>query len=670
MNFCHLVFQLIITVLQLFILLIYPWHGLTTDFQELFTCPRKLRDLFAPPALWASTQSPSLPLLYADDFEHGLSNWDLARGKWLYWQVTPDGWLEAHLPNPNLISELVPKDEFWDPDWRNYRFEFEFQVLTSADRNWAWGYQGSRDWYELHFYQGKYHLLRLKDNSTVFYSSGWFSLRQDKIYQVAIEFNQGLIKVWLDGELLVERQDHTYEDNAGKIVLKATTGGAFPTLVRFDKVRVYAVEPSDDTVLSVSHFKQYHPAWRDNEYDHALSWSRWGDWQTFLPPHNQPPERTTIYHWGCALTSLAMVMNYYNLDKLPDGEVLNPATLNRWLKQQADGYIGEGGVNWLAGSRLSRLIREAHTLPGQNLPTLEFHRSYTPLTEVVKEMIDDLRPAILQIPGHFLVAHGYGAVDDQGQTDLIISDPAYNYTHLSQHNQSLVSVIDYQPTQTDLSYLMLVYPPELQLEVLDNEHQPIDQVSYAQETLADQFYDHEACLVKYGDQAMQNCFANTSTPIIQYLAKPNSGEFNLKITTNKNANNPLLPWQIFAYDEQGEVKMFDRLVASSLASFNNQTEETLALHFNKTDLSATTLQTDASYNFDQLSLSLETLLQAQQLQPYLYLRLKQLTHWAQTTTQHVLLERYAQLVLQLLKEFSLEITEMAKQELVLALVEA
>jgi hypothetical protein len=49
-----------------------------------------------------------------------------------------------------------------------------------------------------------------------------------------------------------------------------------------------------------------------------------------------------------------MVFKYNGVKKLPNGKELNPDTLNNWLITQKDGYIGNGMVNWLALSRLSK----------------------------------------------------------------------------------------------------------------------------------------------------------------------------------------------------------------------------------------------------------------------------------------------------------------------------
>ncbi len=611
---------------------------------QIFTPPIlkavELLDFFKPPLVWAESQPQSRRLLFADDFEHGLDQWEAARGSLDQWQVAADGWLEANLQRSYTISELVPKDEFWDSEQRNYQFEFQYQVLSAADRNWAWGYEDEQNWYELHTYRGRQHLLRLKDNHTVFYHTNTFNVQTGQIYHVKIVFNQGLIQVWVDGDLIIERQDHSYEDSGGKIALKATTGAAYPTQVRFNQVRVYELEPSENVNLHLTEFKQYDEPWRNQEYNHALSWPRWGDWRSRPPPYNQPPERTTIYHWGCAMTSLAMIMDYYNLNQLPDGTELNPGTLNAWLNKQADGYLGEGSLNWLAGSRLSRLIREQHSLPGQELPVLEFHRSYTPSIETVIEEIDDLQPVILQIPGHFLTATGYPPAQD----DLLISDPAYTYQNFSRHNQPLISSITYQPTQTDLSYLMLIYDPHLTVELLNQDLEAIEQVFYAQDTLADQFYDHQSCWLNYDEaEANQHCFAHVSAPVIQYLAQPDNGVYQLEVKLDKDDGKQLLPWQIFAYDKQGEVKMIDRIMVLP--------EENFVLDFDKTELAHLSIQSSQTYNFANFSDQLTAAYQQQLIGLYPFLRLQEAANWALTTKnclEPAVQDRYAQLILQLM----------------------
>lgn len=76
----------------------------------------------------------------------------------------------------------------------------------------------------------------------------------------------------------------------------------------------FKIESTTDKInLSVPLIKQTNAFWANQTYDNAQSWS---------------PHFKTISDWGCALTSYAMVLNYYGYNKLPNGQALDPGTLN------------------------------------------------------------------------------------------------------------------------------------------------------------------------------------------------------------------------------------------------------------------------------------------------------------------------------------------------------
>jgi len=146
-----------------------------------------------------------------------------------------------------------------------------------------------------------------------------------------------------------------------------------------------------------------------------------------------------------------MIMQYHGITTMPDGNPVDPATVNDWLTQQPDGYIGGGLLNFLAGTRLTKQISHLY-----GSPTLEYGRKSWN-TEVsmsdVRQEVESNKPVILQIPGHFLVSDGY----DQVTNDLLIKDPAYIYTHLDQHATTPISYRTFQPSFTDLSYLLATH---------------------------------------------------------------------------------------------------------------------------------------------------------------------------------------------------------------------
>ena len=585
--------------------------------------------------------------LLADDFEHGLENWQLAQGQWADWRITNDGWLEANLAGRFRRTELVPIDAVWQNEWQAYQFEFDFMTLTNADLNWAWGWQDAGTWYEWHSYKCHWHLTRVVNGKPVFHCDGIECLNKNQAYHLTIIFDQGRIKLWIDDQLLIDRQDYSFEPGAvGKVSLKATTGAAHPTQVRYDNVRVYGLESSDDFWLPVESLKQYSQPWGDDEYDSAASWS-------FGQTTNQEPAQASIHRWGCALTSLAMVMRYYELRTLPDGTILDPGSLNTWLKRQADGYLGSS-LNWSAATRLSRLIHETYSTPDQPLAKLEYARDYTPTHESVAVTLNAFRPQIVQIPGHFLVANGYPLASSDAQAhpelltdlaDFYISDPAYVYPRFSQHQASMASVIDFRPSQTDLSYLLLVYPPNLKVTLTDANGQPLDQVFYSQDSLADQFYEYDADDSSSFDQAQH------SASVVQALPQPTTSryQFQLSQSIDESEVAGLVHLPLYLYDDQAKVKMID--VYTWLGSDANETQFTL--DFDKHDLTQAQLNSSTRLDFVCLQTVLEQQLartdNRNSKELYLWLRLYDLSQVVSNCELTVQTNfRYQQLVFRLL----------------------
>ena len=81
-------------------------------------------------------------------------------------------------------------------------------------------------------------------------------------------------------------------------------------------------------------FKQSDPAWGDDVYDDATNWP------------NIIPQSPSIHRWGCAMTTLAMVVRAFGIDTDPEGAAVNPGNLNQWLQSAVGGYVGQGITNW------------------------------------------------------------------------------------------------------------------------------------------------------------------------------------------------------------------------------------------------------------------------------------------------------------------------------------
>ncbi len=592
---------------------------------------------YQPTLAQVPTPNPA-QLLFADDFEHGLDKWQVASGSWQDWNLTDEGWLEANLDSSYSKTELVPADGYWQNDWLNYQFEFDFTTTSSADYNWGWGYEDEDNWYEIHFYAGIFHIARVRDGRALYDLDGAYSIRANHIYHVKIIFNQGRIQIWVNDEQIADRQDYTYQDNGGKITLKASTGADYPTHVSFDNIRVYSLEDTGASHLPLKQFRQYQLPWRDYEYDHASDWSSREQW----PEADQ--DKITIRDWGCALTSLTSLFHYYDLKTLPDTTDLNPGTFNDWLRTQSDGYLGEGLLNWLAATRLSRLIHDKYSTSQQPLPKLECQRDFTPTTDEIVSHIDDHRPQIIQIPGHFFLAHGYWPQEESSpeqDAELLISDPAYSYTRFSQHQAVMSSSLDFQPSQTDLSYLLAVYDPSINFVFTDDSGQTLTNSFLARDTLANQFYDYQT-------NQESSLAALHQAPVTHYLAKPATGDYQLQVVANEENEDqqPIIPIQVLAYDQFANATLADWYLVLDEA---NQQPQTAQLAYSKEAEGDSYLTMAVQPDFD----CLETVVLADQSLPaWLQVRLEELvvfamdnhnaTNWAR--------QRYQQLLLNILHD--------------------
>ncbi len=292
--------------------------------------------------------------------------------------------------------------------------------------------------------------------------------------------------------------------------------------------------------LSVNPLKQTNPQWGGITYDSANIWAA-----------GSP----TIGNWGCALTSATMVLNYYNIHKLPGNgnTLLTPSTLNGWLNTQPDGYIPNGNVNWQA---IARLTKKAKV----NNPTFPFDALYYTRSNFADSstLLADLNtghPDILEEPGHFIVATGNNGsaftINDPYFSRTLLSDPAYNNTFLSLGR--------YIPSFTDLSYMLFTSDPSLTVTLKDSNSNPVG-ISYTQ-----------------GPLSGAGTTLTAGNPInILYLQQPGNGTYTLTVS---GSINQLYTLKGFLYDVNGNVKPF-----TLTGTVDPSNPNTTTLHFDSQNL--------------------------------------------------------------------------------------
>lgn len=450
-----------------------------------------------------ATTAQASTIIFEDNFDNGLNKWLSAYEYFAYWGVVA-GRAQITLPGRNMRNEIIPDLE-WNDDWQYYRLTFDYYSFQGADKNINLGFTSDFDWYELHFVGGDFYLTHVVNNTQVWSYQGRKNIEPGVLQKFKIDLNRGRIIVLMNNELLLDQTDPTYNGSFGKPTLKATTGVVFPTTVAFDNYQITLMEEIAAPEFPI--FKQTDPRWSEIEYDSASLWAT----------------NPSIGRWGCALSSLAMVLNFYDINKLPDGSTLNPETLNSWLKSQPDGYLGEGLLNWIAGTRLTRLMSSE-----LNTPKLEYSRDDGNPLVAAKSEVNSGKPVILQIPGHFLAGHEL--LDD----DIKIADPAFNYSLFSEHQKELLSTRIFTPSQTDLSYILITHHSNLNLQFIDSSLN-----KYTTEEYLD---------------ADSSPHQSSGSLILHELPKPGTNNYIFEISQAEYDDFEL---KLYLYDASGDVKIIN-----------------------------------------------------------------------------------------------------------------
>ena len=508
-------------------------------------------------------------IVFEDDFSGGFEKWVPTRDTGEYWSISNEA-LIGLIPLTYTISELVPADTYWDDDWHNIRYELDYMALSGGDKNISFHFENIHNWYEVHFNGMGMNVVRIQDSGFATWSVHKPLFLQNNVpYHFSLQLVEGTVSLTINSELVFEETDPTFNQNYGKIGLKVGTGSVAPTKVQIDSVKVTLLEDASAR-LGVTRFSQLDPLWREAEYDSASIWS---------------PENPTIGAYGCALTSMVMILDYYNITHFPNEVPITPETLNAWLLAQPDGYIGEGLVNWLAVARLTRLVSEK-----MQTPKLEFSYVATSVIETLTTQLQTLKqPVVLAIPGHFLVADGVvPPPNPTSSPDFLIQDPAYEYQQFSQHEEQLQSLRIFTPSFTDLSYFLLTGEKPLENEALTNTV-----------TLEPLEILHESSFLSNHDQDT----SQTNTLEVYHVSKPEDGSYELTFSGELGRN---YKYTLYSYTEDGEVSVH------TLAGLYGSQPEKYTFQYSKTNVetlvpqnhySTTHIQADLDAFWSETSIS-------------------------------------------------------------------
>lgn len=298
---------------------------------------------------------------------------------------------------------------------------------------------------------------------------------------------------------------------------------AAPSVVRVaNKLRLYYAGHDGanwrigfaEETLPVSYFSQKDPLWKDDQYD------------------SKPK---TMEALGCAVTSAAMVLKYFNVQKTPGNSLtglppkeLTPGTLNEWLKDVKDGSFRNGVTNFAS---IATMTTKAHELDSTS-PKLDYSQGFT-VSDIDEELSSDRKPILklFYLPSdsdmHFVVATG------SANSTYSILDPAFtDRTELSPHYPTVLRVDKFQVTNSDFSYLIFAVDEAVDIKLLNSNNEPVGQIQF------------EAPIF---DQVTQT--SGEETLKVLYFKQPPEGNYTLKISSTNNQTYQL---DAYIYNQEGD----------------------------------------------------------------------------------------------------------------------
>lgn len=175
---------------------------------------------------------PAKGVLFADDFSGGLSKWepDSVRA-WSAWR----GMLRADLPDRKQARSFLYAGS---EDWRDYALEFDVCGMRGVDKGAVVRVQNTSG-FAIDLRGGTYQdvIAHLREwpmgKAPATNANGTWS-------RVRIEAKGERYRVWVNGELKIERRDGRRPQ--GRIALAAYTGGVGKCTVYYDNVVVTALD--------------------------------------------------------------------------------------------------------------------------------------------------------------------------------------------------------------------------------------------------------------------------------------------------------------------------------------------------------------------------------------------------------------------------------------------
>lgn len=318
-----------------------------------------------------------------------------------------------------------------------------------------------------------------------------------------------------------------------------------------------------DVVLDVPYLSQNDPAWGYKEYDHAASLGF---------------QNATIERWGCAVTSIAMLLRYHGMTQMPDGTHLTPSSVNDWLKANngfSTGGNGRGSYSYLVWNAVSRLTQKLYN-EGKSTIKLEHKRAYAS-DETDQLLKDDIilrnSPPIFGVNNttHFVAVNGFN--DDT----FLLNDPEWGYDELLDFTENTYSQADrFIRSNTDLSNVTIVINPNVEMLLIDSSGRKTgrvfeDGLLKVYNEIPEAFYANQPPLASINEFGEQESLGTGVNEL--YIAQPNNDRYTLIISSTENDTYTL---NLSAFQENG-----DAVQEISSGIISSETNQMLVVDYKK-----------------------------------------------------------------------------------------
>ncbi len=300
----------------------------------------------------------------------------------------------------------------------------------------------------------------------------------------------------------------------------------------------------------IAPFTDNNPSWEGTEYDHGTKQTLWCG--------------TTIADCGCAMTSMAMILRYYGIVNPVDGAITTPTTVNDYFNRNTQ--CGSGGcvslgysfgdVRWAA---VGDYAAEAHSNYGTQKIIYDGGGAYNATT--LAQDINDGRPVILGVPGHWVV--GTGITDNT----FAINDPLFTRTHLNDPaygNTASQGMRRYKKTNSDFSSIEVAVKAPAQVIITDPHGKKTGYDSTAativQEIPNSNYFFDEAYHDGTGERPAPPANAGVHWAIVQ---TPIAGKYQIEVIGSANQE---YSFAVYGSDRDAEVdfKLFEGELSSNV----------------------------------------------------------------------------------------------------------